>query len=89
MIHQKARAGCGFPGYGKAEAELTTEEKEKIARTEHCRWNAYMRAEGYIYSGSPDPGSRNDLARMHPDLVPFDQLSQREKDKDVRVSTKG
>ncbi len=89
VIHQKARAGCGFPGYGKAEAELTAEEKEKIARTEHCRWNAYMRAEGYIYSGSPDPGSRNDLARMHPDLVPFDQLSQREKDKDVRVSTKG
>ena len=89
VIHQKARFGCGFPGYGKAEEELTAEEKDRIARTEHCRWNAYMRSEGYVYSGSQDPASRNDLAKMHPDLVPFDSLSRKEQEKDIRVSTKG
>lgn len=50
--------------------------------TEHKRWNAYMRSLGYTYSGSPDPSSRNDLAKVHPDLVPYDQLRDAEKEKD-------
>ena len=44
---------------------------------EHRRWNAYMRAEGYVYCKS-----RNDLAKMHHDLIPFDDLPYDDKEKD-------
>lgn len=50
--------------------------------TEHRRWNAYMRSQGYIYSGSSKPSSRNDLAKVHNDLIPYHQLSVSEKQKD-------
>ena len=56
-------------------------------RLEHRRWNAYMRSEGYVYSGSPDKASRNDLAKMHHDLVDFSRLTEEEKKKDSRVSS--
>ena len=44
---------------------------------EHRRWNAYMRAEGFVYCEQ-----RNDLAKQHNDLVAFDELSDYEKEKD-------
>lgn len=47
-----------------------------------------MRSEGYVYSGTPDKASRNDLAKMHHDLVDFSLLPEEEKDKDRRVATK-
>ena len=86
-IHSKARIAQGIPGAAKKEEELTDEEREIIEKLEHRRWNAYMRAEGYIYSGSPDKSSRNDLAKMHHDLVDFSSLSEEEKRKDSRVGT--
>lgn len=49
---------------------------------EHKGWNAYMRSIGYSYSGSTDKASRNDRARLHHDLVCFDDLSEAEKRKD-------
>lgn len=45
---------------------------------EHRRWNTYMRAEGYVYSNV-----RNDLAKNHPDLKSFYDLSEKEKQKDT------
>ena len=39
------------------------------AEVEHKRWNAYMRTEGYQYSGSTQEISRNDLGKLHHDLV--------------------
>lgn len=86
-IHMKARISCGIPGAGKKEEELTDTEKIILEKLEHRRWNAYMRSEGYIYSGSRDKASRNDLAKMHHDLVPFDQLSKEEKEIDRRVGS--
>lgn len=86
-IHRKARLHRGIPGADKKEAELTDAERESIETLEHRRWNAYMRAEGYVYSGSKEKSSRNDLAKMHHDLVDYASLTEEEKRKDSRVGT--
>ncbi len=83
-----AREACKIPGADKPEEELTPEEIAIIEPLEHRRWNAYMRSEGYIYSGSKDSKSRNDLGKMHHDLVNFAELSEEEKRKDSRVGSK-
>lgn len=81
-IHRKARIACGIAGADKPEAELTEEERLVIETLEHRRWNAYMRAEGYVFSGSTDKASRNDLGKMHHDLVDYASLTEEEKRKD-------
>ena len=87
-IHRRARIACGIPGAEKSESELTAGERDAIESLEHRRWNAYMRSEGYVYSGSHEKSSRNDLAKMHHDLVDFSSLDEEEKRKDSRVGTK-
>ena len=84
-IHKKIRSECGIPGASKETEEQTPEENARLAQIEHCRWNAYMRSEGYIYSGSHDKSSRNNLGKMHHDLVDYDELSEEEilKDKSI------
>ena len=52
------------------------------------RWNVYMRSEGYVYSGSDEASSRNDLGKMHHNLVVFERLSDEDKRKDSRVGIK-
>ena len=86
-IHMKARVLCGIPGADKEESELTIEERDIIEPLEHRRWNAYMRSEGYVYSGSPEKSSRNDLAKKHHNLVYFDSLTEEDKRKDSSVGT--
>ena len=88
-IHRKAREACGIPGADKPEEKLTPEEREGIGSLEHCRWNAYMRSEGYIFSGSTDKKTRNDLGKMHHDLVGWSRLTdEQERSKDSRVGSK-
>lgn len=87
-IHLKMRILCGIPGAGKKEEELTPEEKARLQVLEHRRWNAYMRSEGYVYSGSPEKTSRNDLGKMHHNLVNFKELSEEDIKKDSRVGTR-
>jgi len=87
-IHHHAREICQIPGTLKKNEELTENERDIIERLEHRRWNAYMRSEGYIYSGSDDPSTRNDLAKMHHNLTSFESLSEEDKRKDSRVATK-
>ncbi len=87
-IHLRARIKCGIPGADKTTEALTQQERDTIEVLEHRRWNAYMRAEGYVYSGSPDKSSRNDLAKMHHDLVDFSTLSDEDKRKDSNVGSK-
>ena len=86
-IHLKARQHCHIPGADKKEEDLTEQERDIIEKLEHRRWNAYMRAEGYIYSRSKDKSSRNDLAKMHHDLVDYASLSEEDKRKDSKVGT--
>lgn len=86
-IHMKARVKCGIPGADKKEEELSDEERNIIEVLEHRRWNAYMRSEGYVFSGSKEKTSRNDLAKMHHDLVDFSSLTEEEKRKDSKVGT--
>lgn len=86
-IHIKARIACGITGAEKAENELTEEERTSLECLEHRRWNAYMRSEGYVYSGSTDKSSRNNLGKMHHNLVPYEVLSDSDKRKDSKVGT--
>lgn len=67
----------------RKERKISPDTEDQL---EHCRWSAYMRSEGYIYSGSPDKTSRNNLGKMHHNLVDFDTLPESDKQKDVRVS---
>ena len=86
-IHRKAREACGIRGADKPEDQLTEEERETIEFLEHRRWNAYMRSEGYVFSGSTDKKTRNDLGKMHHDLVDYEALTEEEKRKDILVAT--
>ncbi|MBQ8960198.1 MAG: hypothetical protein IJ071_03150 [Ruminococcus sp.] len=77
-IHQRARVGCGV---------LTGEDPDvdQVRDLEHCRWNAYMRSIGYIYSGSRDKSTRNDLGRLHHDLVNTSLLTDNDRKKDTNI----
>ena len=78
-------AGGSYTATLSETEDLTPAEKEGIETLEHKRWNAYMRAEGYIFSGSTDKSSRNDLGKMHHDLVDFASLTEEEKRKDSDI----
>ncbi len=78
-IHMKAKIACKIPGAGKKEEELTEKEYAIISALDHRRWNAYMRSQGYIYSGSNNATSRNDLGKMHNFLVAYNNLSEEDK----------
>ena len=54
------------------------EQEMDILKLEHMSWNAYMRSEGYVYGAK-----RDSTAKVHPDLVPFDELDEKEKLKDA------
>ena len=86
-IHIKARIHCKIPGADKPEDQLTPDEQKIIGSIEHRRWNAYMRADGYVYSGSDEKSSRNDLGKMHHNLVPTSRLGEGDINKDIRVGT--
>ncbi len=75
-IRQKLRLDYGVKGSDKPLSERTEEEKDTLRRIEHNGWNNYMRCEGYIQ------GEKNDFAKTHNCLVPFDKLSEEDKIKD-------
>lgn len=82
VIHKEAKLYCGIAGAGKPLEERTEAERDLLRRIEHQRWCAYMRSEGYRYSGSRTRSSRNDLAKLHPDLVSYELLSEEDRRKD-------
>ena len=85
VIHRKARIHCGIDGADQEKENMTEEQQEKIMLLEHRRWNAYMRSEGYIYSGDLNSDSRNDLGKMHNNLVSYYKLTDIDKNKDLNV----
>lgn len=84
-LHNKARIKLGVLGADLPPEQRSKEQEHALMVLEHRRWNAYMRSIGYVYSGSEDPSTRNDLAKMHHNLVCFDRLTQEDKDKDKYV----
>lgn len=76
-IHAKLKVHLGIAGAAKAVEQRWEEEKQSLRQLEHRRWNVYMRTEGYCYGPK-----RNDMAKIHPSLVPFDQLPLSEQEKD-------
>jgi hypothetical protein len=56
---------------------FTAAEVERLAQMEHERWMGDLREAGFTY------GPRHDeQAKTHPGLVPFDQLSDDDQEKD-------
>lgn len=88
VIHYEARKYCNIPGADKCNEALNDYERDIIEVLEHKRWNAYMRSEGFVYSGSEDKKSKNQLGKMHNNLVEFERLLDEDKRKDSRVGTK-
>jgi len=58
---------------------LLPENEEDEKTGEHNRWSAFMRSEGFVY----DPAVRDNIAKTHPDLVPYGQLGRIDRDKDA------
>jgi len=61
-------------------------ELEELSRAEHDRWMAAKLVGGWVYGPT-----RDDAARLHPDIVPYDDLSEAIKDLDreqIRVMTR-
>ncbi len=82
VIHLKLRQACSIPGADIPAEQRSPEQRTALEKLEHRRWNAYIRSEGYRFSGSTDPRTRNDLAKLHNSLVPFSRLTESEKKKD-------
>lgn len=76
-IHLSAKQALQLPGIHQKPAQRSESDRQMLRVLEHCRWNAYMRSEGYCYAPV-----RNDLAKKHPCLVPFDRLPLKEQEKD-------
>ncbi len=81
-IHRKLKRDCGIKGITLKPEDRDEADRIAIRMLEHRRWNAYMRSEGFVYSGSIEKSSRNDLAKLHHCLVPFDELPLKEQQKD-------
>jgi len=65
---------------------LEPDELEELAHAEHDRWMAAKLSDGWVHGPQ-----RDDRLRIHPDIVPYDALSERVKDLDreqVRVMTR-
>lgn len=54
-------------------------ECEVLARLEHERWNAQRRMDGWRRTSAP---SKDTVLRLHPDLRPYDELSEQVKEYD-------
>ncbi|MBI5009502.1 MAG: SpoIIE family protein phosphatase [Bacteroidia bacterium] len=64
-------------GFKAPTLHLNPEEIETMARVEHIRWSWDKRLNGWIYGNVKDNSSK-----IHPGLIPFEELAEHEKEKD-------
>lgn len=76
-LHKRMKIICKIPGVNKPPDKRSENEKIALRMLEHRRWNAYMRSEGFTYAKT-----RNNLAKTHPCLVSFFELTVKEQIKD-------
>ena len=64
-------------GFAAFTLHLDDEEIETMAKIEHIRWSWDKRLNGWVYGNEKD--NRN---KVHPGLIPYEDLSESEKEKD-------
>jgi len=69
----------GDPSHWSRSVDITVDQeaKEMMATLEHRRWNAERILNGWQYGTT-----RDNSRKIHPGIIPFDQLPESEKDKD-------
>jgi hypothetical protein len=79
QIVEKIRSiGCSLvPAVQSVDFAFTADELDGLARAEHERWMRQRRAAGWSYGPV-----RDDVERRHPSLIPYDDLSLEEQQKD-------
>ena len=78
---QPGQSYCGFRGY-RPHIETRLADRalvERLAQAEHERWSAEKHADGFRPAGA---GPRDDERKLHPLLVPYDALSDADRQKD-------
>jgi hypothetical protein len=80
---QLASVGCEVRHGDGENVTLTDDEVELLARLEHERWITERTAAGWTYAPT-----RNEMKKTHPNLVPYDDLDERTRDKDRRVAAR-
>lgn len=79
--YRRASIAAAVYKYVITDNKIAFESTEIEKEFEHKRWNAFMRAEGYVF----DPEEKNHIAKTHPDLKPYKNLTALEKEKDILV----
>ncbi|MET0372060.1 MAG: RyR domain-containing protein [Sphingobium sp.] len=69
--------GARLADGGGATFTLSSDELEEMSRAEHDRWMAAKLVQGWVYGPK-----RDDARRIHPDIIPYDDLSEPIKDLD-------
>lgn len=64
-------------GFQPKTLTLADNEIETMAKIEHIRWSWDKRLSGWIYGST-----KNNLKKTHPGLIPYEELSDSEKEKD-------
>jgi hypothetical protein len=71
LIGSAAAVGLRWSTTGSETAELDDERLDRMARLEHESWFHFMRSHGWRHGAT-----RDRLRHRHPDLVPYDSLSE-------------
>jgi serine phosphatase RsbU (regulator of sigma subunit) len=67
-------------GFKPIALNLNEEEIEAMSRVEHLRWSWEKRLNGWTYGSIKD-----DIRKTHPSLIPYEELSESEKEKDRQL----